>query len=477
MLVLVLKVPVHCRIDRNRNVLLKMSCINDKLSNELLLIILRCVCNASISSGFIDCLTVCRRWKELGVSLLWTDIVLTNATIGKFVEKIAEAGSSRHPVQSLTLQLNAIWPARSEWGLSHEGGSWLKSFESRNPRTAALEKHLRRLAELMKEGLQPLNNFSLHIERDPIGGRSDYHNEAVGAWIPSSVIGDFVRALPPTCRSLELDTGGVDNHRGGPEHLCCTVRAIMPQLHHLRLRLRRFCPSLVNPNYVGAAPDPAPASSFEAPLLRTMTLNLSAESYHEGGCLCIAMDEESMYAEEHDRNKGVQSALASALRSALQADTFQAIQRLEVFNLHTASKLRSHITHQNIVANESVTLPMRLLMWNPSTFMRSGGHFVLFTLTDEALFGPLPAIEEKVENAWYTTIKGSRFPAAFKTSEEATFAGYQWLEAGVQGSADFFGRWGENFENVDIPRIAPFVAQWQWASAKLCRASVSPGIE
>ncbi len=57
-------------------------------------------------------------------------------------------------------------------------------------------------------------------------------------------------------------------------------------------------------------------------------------------------------------------------------------------------------------------------MSDPSTFMRSGGHFVLFTQTEEAFFGCLPTIEEKVENAWFTTMNGGRFPAAFMDSEE-----------------------------------------------------------
>jgi hypothetical protein len=66
-----------------------MSSILDKVSNEILISILRIVRNASSSGHFIKTFTVCPRWKELGAPLLWADIVLTNATIGRFVEQLS----------------------------------------------------------------------------------------------------------------------------------------------------------------------------------------------------------------------------------------------------------------------------------------------------------------------------------------------------------------------------------------------------
>jgi len=144
----------------------------------------------------------------------------------------------------------------------------------------------------------------------------------LGASITSRVVGDILRALPPSCASLELDSGGIDDHYGGLEHLCCTVRSILPRLRHLRLRLRRFCPNLFDPKISGAAPNSASEASFKVSHLHTMTLNLNPEFFPEGGRACIAMDIKSVEAEnggeDYDENsKGIQPTLASTLRSPL----------------------------------------------------------------------------------------------------------------------------------------------------------------
>jgi len=151
-----------------------MSSILDKVSNEILISILRIVRNASSSGHFIKTFTVCPRWKELGAPLLWADIVLTNATIGRFVEQLSAARNSKHPsIRAFTLNLHAIWPSNQEFGfdpVTREWPNWMQTLESRNPRTAVLLDPLCQLADLMKTNLQTLNTFSLHIEKDPMGG-------------------------------------------------------------------------------------------------------------------------------------------------------------------------------------------------------------------------------------------------------------------------------------------------------------------
>jgi hypothetical protein len=100
-------------------------------------------------------------------------------------------------------------------------------------------------------------------------------------------------------------------------------------------------------------------------------------------------------------------------------------------------------------------------MSDPSTFMRSGGHFVLFTQTEEAFFGCLPTIEEKVENAWFTTMNGGRFPAAFMDSEEQGWPSISGDCLALESRSDFFERWGKDFEKVKILRLPPVMAKRQ----------------
>ena len=60
----------------------------------------------------------------------------------------------------------------------------------------------------------------------------------------------------------------------GNEHLCSTIRGILPRLHHLRLRLNHICPNLFDPNYQFPDPGWSVMTKFMAPHLKTMIINL-----------------------------------------------------------------------------------------------------------------------------------------------------------------------------------------------------------
>jgi hypothetical protein len=59
------------------------------------------------------------------------------------------------------------------------------------------------------------------------------------AKIPQFYLVKLVEALPPSCTDLELDTHGEDaRSKNSSTHLCASLRALLPRLRHVRLRLR-----------------------------------------------------------------------------------------------------------------------------------------------------------------------------------------------------------------------------------------------
>ena len=60
-----------------------------------------------------------------------------------------------------------------------------------------------------------------------------------------SVLARVPEALPSTCMALEIDIDGRDVHNTESKHLCPVIRAIIPRLHHLRLRLKYLCPAII----------------------------------------------------------------------------------------------------------------------------------------------------------------------------------------------------------------------------------------
>lgn len=102
-------------------------------------------------------------------------------------------------------------------------------------------------------GLEGLRCFSVWCER------------GCAREVERRVLGALVAALPGGVRGLEVDCGGCDGdggdevvgvaggvvseegqREGGERHLCHILRAILPQLHHLRLRIR-VCEALFAP--------------------------------------------------------------------------------------------------------------------------------------------------------------------------------------------------------------------------------------
>ena len=60
-----------------------------------------------------------------------------------------------------------------------------------------------------------------------------------------NVLAEVLEALPSTCVALGADTNSRDVQNTEPIHLCAIIRAIVPRLHHLRLRWKYLCLTVI----------------------------------------------------------------------------------------------------------------------------------------------------------------------------------------------------------------------------------------
>lgn len=62
----------------------------EAIPSEILLYILEYLRDISTNNDFTSTFTVCHRWKQLGYSVLWTNVVLTNHNIKTFARSVVE---------------------------------------------------------------------------------------------------------------------------------------------------------------------------------------------------------------------------------------------------------------------------------------------------------------------------------------------------------------------------------------------------
>ncbi|KAI2627730.1 hypothetical protein GGR54DRAFT_628800 [Hypoxylon sp. NC1633] len=197
-----------------------------------------------------DIALCCRKWHPLALSVLYSDVVLNQKRLAKFVHACTD-----HEVRSLTVRLDAI-------PVNHPD---LR--EAAQTAVAKLEA-LQRLALRIK-GMNPL---ALSISVD-----------VPYPYIAANEISSILDNLPASCTSLELDMrhgtfilgpGGNVNYSDKNPHprLCNSIRSVLPQLQHLRLRLPTLCPAIFSVEAPGQQPN---YRVTRATMLRTCVINLS----------------------------------------------------------------------------------------------------------------------------------------------------------------------------------------------------------
>ncbi|KAL1858933.1 hypothetical protein Daus18300_009803 [Diaporthe australafricana] len=177
----------------------------DVLSGELLLAILLELKSISPNKDFFSCLLVCKKWTQTATPLLYGNIALVGSrAVGLFARCFQPSLYGEH-VRSVTLK-----------------------FE-RDDAEGDNTKELRLVASILPQ-LGNLSSLSLHTRANPAS--------------PDALI-SLLEALPVSCTSLELDTYHDDVYGLGgniqPAHLCDSLRAILPRMHHARIRTGIMC--------------------------------------------------------------------------------------------------------------------------------------------------------------------------------------------------------------------------------------------
>lgn len=203
-----------------------------------------------------------------------------SACLQAMVQCCPAAVISRHPCHYLNLEtfvtkfLQSNGPRARSLTIFINRQAPLYQPESRAPTQAVprnkrstptqFSDYLQELAEKIKS-MTRLSTFSFFVSSGAC--KFDFQ-------IPRRSIATFLDCLPETCHSIEIDTQHLDRDMldPSPVHLCDKVRALLPQLKHLRLDVRSMCQALFG---IGPAPDSSPVKTFnyspvDAPSLQTV---------------------------------------------------------------------------------------------------------------------------------------------------------------------------------------------------------------
>ncbi|OCK85798.1 hypothetical protein K432DRAFT_377307 [Lepidopterella palustris CBS 459.81] len=432
----------------------------DTVIPEILLQILQYIYNSSTAKEFVNTLVVCRRWKQFGYALLWTNIFVTSKTIQSFTNSLADTDEGTCKlIRSLSIQLDPVPPKTTWdrggalpllWGESYildEGPEWLSDFlkeQTEGWRTAV--RSLWKLSTVMRSRLSRLTTFSFRMEIHPpafLNHRSASRLPQLMT-IPSRLLQQVLLALPPSCTSLEFDTCALEAH-GGTERLCSTVRGLLPQLHHLRLRLSHVCPNIVSPEYFCSS-DSSSSSELVAPQLQTLTINIRPLPWigpivRSAAVECLLNG--SPYEQSNEpSNLAHQTMMLLALQGAMKNKCFPNIEKIQLVNMATSpSTVRQHPHSQLIllklfdfIANTATCIPLQPVFRRGVNLLRAGEVFQAFPDREnpEPRFGRLAALEQMVEgDIWITSRRGSRFPASFETSSFARHARFERAHSGI----------------------------------------------
>lgn len=209
------------------------------------------------------CARVSRKWHDAASPLLYGIVALDINRLASFIDKFNARRYASH-VLSLTLRMETepqIWVR------------WLTENAAPHP---ILTDRISHLIPLLRR-LHRLRVFSLYVPTSCI--------------VASEIICTLLQNLPQACTALELDTLGRDRFTSGTEpmtpedHICTSVRNLLPQLAHVKIRTRRMCSALFDARYdPGDTRTPREDASMSQshvlmPELRTMMISMGYRGY------------------------------------------------------------------------------------------------------------------------------------------------------------------------------------------------------
>jgi hypothetical protein len=278
------------------------------LPAELFIHVLKKLLECSSSDIFLRCIQCCRHWYETGIPILYENIIFKlDNRIKRFLSQCANL----ERIRSITFDVDS--------------NSMLAS-------TVAV-KHLIPFSKRIMPRMSFLTTFSLVITGE--------HRRIWGVY--PGFLTRILRALPTTVVNLELDTLGLDvafrtqaqiEEIRVSSHICATVGAIIPRLHHLRLRISTLCPRLLchlsQDTYEGNlnhnSSRPRVYSSLRSAIIRLDPCNNKPPTHRCGT--------DNVRPEWHDENYMTTGAeLKSNLRKLYEAGAFPNLRLLKIVQL------------------------------------------------------------------------------------------------------------------------------------------------
>ncbi|KLJ09514.1 hypothetical protein EMPG_15071 [Blastomyces silverae] len=285
-------------------------------------ILLRLRENTSINI-FRPCLLVCKKWYSLAIAVLQAAVVLRKHSLCLFVRSARLPLSSKaFAIQSLSLLLDvaAVDPSSTgatAWPLGHL---------------------LKDLAKVMAGVMRAVRIFSLRIDHEPAcavdsGLGDDIDRITAEPSFPASAVIALLESLPETCSDVEIDTSGFEIYTDG-EHLCPQIAKLLPNLTHLRLRVRQICPSLINlPAQSSCSRCRGELQVPLCPKLRSLVINTELSSAVHGGITRCSPSSETRPAEAKGNHaeEDLQTELSHHLLLGLTSkNCFPVAERIEI---------------------------------------------------------------------------------------------------------------------------------------------------
>jgi hypothetical protein len=349
----------------------------NQLPSEVLRSILLAVkenSGAAHDGSFIDALTVCSLWREIGEQILYTDVSLSTEPLHPVRKSSGPVSSVRNPrrstnkvrskreltgteqpplntslakfivasrrfdtvkmVRSLTITTGTL-----EYSFYHGMSNWPKSVgisikkEGFRAHTfsgeAVLWCLLQALPSTIRE-MEHLESFSLNIRGSHVWS------------VEPKQIRAIVDALPPSLRNLDLDTGCARHMRlstdkpAKPVHICRSIRRIVPRLHNLRLRLGQICEDLIPLSCPESACRGGVPSEQEGG--RTLIINMADRTLQSRPTRCGAENTDALdgYADWKDTEDLIER-LVSAMETGLETNGLKSYRHCAVVSARMSS--------------------------------------------------------------------------------------------------------------------------------------------
>ena len=176
-------------------------------------------------AGLVSVLQVCKRWLDVGVRIIWTDIVLRSP---RAVQKLASSPiSNNHLItRSLTINLEPVTAAQRPRVSSSED-TYIEGFTHINQHGSKETRSLWESLDALIPKLSAFHNLqSLSLFIRP----ALYHEPACGFWLRARDVCGIIEHFPDSVQHLELDTHGYEEQRKEPhdQHACLQLARRLP---------------------------------------------------------------------------------------------------------------------------------------------------------------------------------------------------------------------------------------------------------